>query len=322
MRRLKFRREDGVAMTEFALILPIFMVIVAGLLGFGRVFFYWIQANHVANETARWAIVDRNPYAPTTLQQHACEQLERRVQLGEHDGLHRRAQGHQNLGDPLKVTVAKPFTFVPILDIGKITIRASSTMRIERLGGRTTPPTGRSISAALHRGVRNMSGRVPRRARPGHRPRRRHDPGAPAARRARHRRRQLVHAQAAAPESRRRGRVRGGRRVRQELEGLRADRRPDAQGEHRTGDRRLQRRQYAGDPDAADYAGDVPQACLPPRLQHARSRTSRSVDVAINSTSYDNNTDYSDGAPALNNGDPCYKHTTADSISAPGYWTT
>ena len=57
------RREDGVAMTEFALILPIFMVIVAGMLGFGRVFFYWIQANHVANETARWAIVDRNPYA-------------------------------------------------------------------------------------------------------------------------------------------------------------------------------------------------------------------------------------------------------------------
>ena len=63
------RREDGVAMTEFALILPIFMLIVAGMLGFGRVFFYWIQANHVANETARWAIVDRNPYAPTTLQQ-------------------------------------------------------------------------------------------------------------------------------------------------------------------------------------------------------------------------------------------------------------
>ena len=85
MRRLSFRREEGVAMTEFALILPIFMVIVAGLLGFGRVFFYWIQANHVANESARWAIVDRNPYAPScpsgpftgavgcqSLQQHAA----------------------------------------------------------------------------------------------------------------------------------------------------------------------------------------------------------------------------------------------------------
>ena len=78
MRRLNFKREDGVAMTEFALILPIFMVIVAGLLAFGRVFFYWIEANHVANETARWAVVDRNPYAPTTLQQHVrgCSTVE------------------------------------------------------------------------------------------------------------------------------------------------------------------------------------------------------------------------------------------------------
>ena len=137
VRRLKFRREDGVAMTEFALILPIFMVIVAGLLGFGRVFFYWIQANHVANETARWAIVDRNPYAPPRCRRPPPGQFKRRVQTRIR--LHQRDGAQQNLGDPLKVTVAKPFTFVPILGIGKITIRASSTMRVERLGGPTTP---------------------------------------------------------------------------------------------------------------------------------------------------------------------------------------
>ena len=58
----KLGREDGVAMTEFALVLPVFMLIVAGLLAFGRVLFYWIEANHLANETARWAAVDRRPY--------------------------------------------------------------------------------------------------------------------------------------------------------------------------------------------------------------------------------------------------------------------
>ena len=130
------RREDGVAMTEFALILPIFMVIVAGMLGFGRVFFYWIQANHVANETARWAIVDRNPYAPTTLQKAAADSSS--VEFNSNtNGLH-RAKG-PDLGDPLEVTVAKPFTFVPILGIGKITIRASSTMRIENFQNGATP---------------------------------------------------------------------------------------------------------------------------------------------------------------------------------------
>ena len=71
VRRIKLGREDGVAMTEFALILPVFVLIIAGILSFGRVFFYWIEANHLANETARWAVVDRNPYAPATLQLHA-----------------------------------------------------------------------------------------------------------------------------------------------------------------------------------------------------------------------------------------------------------
>jgi Flp pilus assembly protein TadG len=136
VKRLNFRREDGVAMTEFALILPIFMVIVAGLLGFGRVFFYWIQANHVANETARWAIVDRNPYAPTTLQQHAANSSSVEFNSGSDQTTVciQRDGTSLNLGDPLDVTVAKPFAFVPILGIGKITIRASSTMRVERLG--------------------------------------------------------------------------------------------------------------------------------------------------------------------------------------------
>jgi Flp pilus assembly protein TadG len=134
------RREDGVAMTEFALILPIFMVIVAGMLGFGRVFFYWIQANHVANETARWAIVDRNPYAPTTLQKAGADSSS--LEFSSNTKICITRQGNKDLGAPLNVTVAKPFTFVPILGIGKITIRASSTMRIERLGGPNDALTG------------------------------------------------------------------------------------------------------------------------------------------------------------------------------------
>ena len=79
MRRvIGLRREDGVAMTEFALVLPVFLLLVAGILSFGRVFFYWIQANHLANETARWAAVDRNPYAPTTLKEKCASRARRR----------------------------------------------------------------------------------------------------------------------------------------------------------------------------------------------------------------------------------------------------
>ena len=66
-------------MTEFALILPVFLLIVVGLLSFGRVLYYWIEANHVASETARWAIVDQNPFRAQTLQEHARAELDQRV---------------------------------------------------------------------------------------------------------------------------------------------------------------------------------------------------------------------------------------------------
>jgi TadE-like protein len=147
VRQLNLRRDDGVAMTEFALILPIFMVIVAGLLGFGRVFFYWIQANHVANETARWAIVDRNPYSPATLQEHARDSSTTEF-AGAKVCITRTGT---ELGDPLEVTVAKPFTFVPIMNIGTITIRASSTMRVERLSG-IDPLTKEAVPTAYSDG--------------------------------------------------------------------------------------------------------------------------------------------------------------------------
>ena len=63
-------------------------------------------------------------------------------------------------------------------------------------------------------------------------------------------------------------------------------------------------RQYAGDPEAADYAGRrPPRGCLPSvynsEIANQARSTSRSTRRATN-----DNTDYSDGAPALNNGRP------------------
>ena len=136
---------------------------------------------------------------------------------------------------------------------------------------------------------------------------------------ARHRRRQLVHAQAATPEPRRRRGVCGGVEYGKNWKAC-----------VQTGDPALKAstaqkiadsaRQYAGDPDATDYAGGV----LPAALENTQIANQAHVDVAINSTSYDDNTDYSDdgdGLPGTSLGNPCFNHPTGDSISAPGYWT-
>jgi hypothetical protein len=136
---VNLKREDGVAMTEFALIVPVFLLIVAGLLAFGRVFFYWIEANHMASETARWAVVDRNPYAPgQTLQQHAAQNSTTEFSSDVKVCID-FPSGVVDLGEPVRVRIQKPFNFVPILGMGQITIRGSSTMRIERLSNNGAP---------------------------------------------------------------------------------------------------------------------------------------------------------------------------------------
>ena len=142
--RRDLRREDGVAMTEFALIVPVFLFIVVGLLAFGRVFFYWIQANHLANETARWAVVDHNPYAREDASAAGRRQLDDRVPE-RRQGLHRlpgQDRDDPDLGDPVRVRVEKPFTVLPMISVGTITIRGTSTMRIENFAdGNEDPQT-------------------------------------------------------------------------------------------------------------------------------------------------------------------------------------
>ena len=123
-------------MTEFALIAPVFMLLIVGVLIFGRLFFYWIETNHLANETARWAAVDRNPYAPAglTLQQRArssaTDEFENRAKVCiDFPG---KTYATVAPGDQLRVRVQVPVAFAGFLGI---TIKGSSTMRLERLVG-------------------------------------------------------------------------------------------------------------------------------------------------------------------------------------------
>ena len=125
-------------MVEFALIVPVFLLLVIGIISFGRVYFVWNDANHLANETARWAAVDQNPYAPVgatppgtggrTLQQHVCDNGFADASI---------AITYQNptlppVGDYLKVSIQKPIRLRVNLPIVRsldatFTVRGTST---------------------------------------------------------------------------------------------------------------------------------------------------------------------------------------------------
>ena len=77
-------------------------------------------------------------------------------------------------------------------------------------------------------------------------------------------------------------------------------------------------RQYAGDPEAADYAGGV----LPATLYNSEIASQANLDVVVNSGNpdYNDDTDYTDGG-LLNVADPCFNHPGDDISPAGGHWT-
>jgi Flp pilus assembly protein TadG len=53
--------EHGQATVEFAIVLPLVLLLIVGMIEFGKAFNYWLDLSHIANETARWAAVDTIP---------------------------------------------------------------------------------------------------------------------------------------------------------------------------------------------------------------------------------------------------------------------
>ena len=53
-----FHREDGQAVVEAALVIPLFILILCGILDFGWIFYNQLKVNNCSREGARYAIVN------------------------------------------------------------------------------------------------------------------------------------------------------------------------------------------------------------------------------------------------------------------------
>ena len=249
------------------------------MLAFGRVFFYWIEANHLANETARWAIVDRNPYATgQTLQQHAAPELDRRVRE-RRPRLHLASRTAPRPASRLVGQVQKPFRFLPdpqrrhdhdprLVD--------HADRELQRRGGQPRRPTrqglpGKGLHVSRLRDEQRGGILVALR---------RSDPVVPPRDGSRRRRRQLVHAQAAAPEPRRCGAFAAGVEYAKNWQAC-VSSNPNPAEPLQTRSRDAAR-QYAGDPEASDYSThhgppalqntEIAQTQSKPRRRHQLER--------------------------------------------------
>ncbi len=135
--RLHIRDASGVALVEFAFVLPVLLLVVIGMLEFGRAVNYWIDETHLANEGARFAAVNSNP-GGGTLQEYIRAQG---VTSELRDGTATNPGALQvcisfptsppEVGDPVVVTLSKTFT-MRLLPLAP-EIKGSATMRLEQL---------------------------------------------------------------------------------------------------------------------------------------------------------------------------------------------
>ena len=147
-RRSPHGPESGVAIVEFALILPLLLILLLLILDFGRAINYWIDTTHLASEGARLAAVDKD--SSGNLQAHIKSQADtEELRTGGPVGVVPPGlevcvaypEG-RSVGQPVEVTVSADYNWLPFIDNGfgltQSTITGSATHRIERVTGAVT----------------------------------------------------------------------------------------------------------------------------------------------------------------------------------------
>jgi Flp pilus assembly protein TadG len=138
--------EDGQALVELALVLPVLLLVLFGAIHFGRAFNYWNDETHLTAEAARFAAVNRKPDPANT----ASLQTQIKAQA-DADDLKTGAtvcvsfpNGTSNQGDPVRVTMSYPFSWMPLIrrgagvpwlntgtGVASTTLTSSTVMRLE-----------------------------------------------------------------------------------------------------------------------------------------------------------------------------------------------
>ena len=132
-------------MVEFALVLPLLLLLLIGMIHFGKAFNYWNDATHLSAEGARFAVVNRkpDPASGLSLQAQIRNQADTpELRNGGTGAVAAPAQvcvdfpnGTSNIGDPVRVRMSFTYSWLPLIanriGTAQTTINASSVMRLE-----------------------------------------------------------------------------------------------------------------------------------------------------------------------------------------------
>jgi Flp pilus assembly protein TadG len=140
------RTEAGAAMVEFALVLPVFLLLVFVVFDFGRAINYWIDETHLASEGARLAAVNasaggdirsyiRDRADTTELREGGTSSISAPLKVCIDFPPDPDDSSTGEVGDPVQVTVSTTYRWMPFIgaDVATTEIKGSATHRLERV---------------------------------------------------------------------------------------------------------------------------------------------------------------------------------------------
>jgi Flp pilus assembly protein TadG len=154
-RRVRLRgREEGQALVEFALIAPLLLMLVFGIIYFGIGLNTWLDLNRVANQGARQAVVNHWPTqcargetsctnsngataCNTVMATNSRARLQDVLRCQTRNNAAAtvcypgKTQATATIGDPVTVRIAQPFTLF-FMERLTITLTGKATMRLEQ----------------------------------------------------------------------------------------------------------------------------------------------------------------------------------------------
>ena len=130
------KNESGQSAVEFAMVVPLLLLVIIAILHFGKVMNYWLDLNHVASEGARKAAV--NHFSPDAgYETYIRDRLETdELRTGGTSSIPSPAtiavclpEG-SDVGDPVTVQVAVDYS-LPFIG-STVALRGTATMRLEQ----------------------------------------------------------------------------------------------------------------------------------------------------------------------------------------------
>jgi len=147
--------ERGAALVEFVLVLPLVLLLLFAMIDFGKAFNYWNDETHLANEAARYAVVNKNPLGGSSLEAAVKNDADSGELKNGCSGCSISTPGINvsfcfvngvnatNAGDPLRATVTTNYHWLGYLVGNGLPLTSgltsTATMRLEQPYNTTDP---------------------------------------------------------------------------------------------------------------------------------------------------------------------------------------